>query len=310
MLHTTTKKSWAVFIPIFVTILCYSVYIVSGLQLLILSFVRNKKSNPVVSWLTSVILLAVGNVCNAISIFGYGIIFHFLRALCLVFVFEEFGLRYGVVFGRYEFTDSLGPRVSERLPALVLVLWTCLLYPSILLGTAIFTGSPTGTIPKNRRILFSSITAVVVVMFDVVSEPVGVLFGHKIWHHAAFINADCTTYTGVADWVYPINQPLSSYFGIPLHNFIGWYTVSFIVSLDFSLSVSSSSIQRNRNVISWLPAGVALFSTILFYVLHPCHPLGVKAAGIVYIFTLSMSLCHAIVPSNKVGRFRYEFAKR
>ena len=111
----------------------------------------------------------------------------------------------------------------------------------------------------------------------------------QVWHYSAFVNSDCAAYRGIADWIYLPNQPLSQYFGIPLHNFVGWFVTSLIISYDFACTFKDLDMQKRRSrVLARLTAVVALFSTISFYVIHPCHPYVVKFTGLAYLLLLGV----------------------
>ena len=172
---------------------CYGIYLSAGLQLLLLSYAQDKSEHafPMVSWSTSVTLLVIGNILNGILLCGPRILLLFVRSLFVVFVAEEFGLCYGVVFGKYEFTDSLGERVTGRLPYIVLMLWQCFLYPSIILSYILLSRQQRVVdyityelvvLYKRHKnpLILAVVAAGIVVMFDVVSEPIGVLYGHKV----------------------------------------------------------------------------------------------------------------------------------
>lgn len=130
---------------LYACVLCYALYLYSGLILLILpilhKFISNELLNfiretiPSLSWRLSVFTLACGHNFHAIYWLGLrdAVIF-FVWGVIVCITLEEIGLRTGCVFGWYAFTDALGYRITERLPLMIPIMWQCFSYPCLLLA--------------------------------------------------------------------------------------------------------------------------------------------------------------------------------
>jgi putative membrane protein len=113
--------------------------------------------------------------------------------LVLGFVVECAGLRYGVPFGDYEFTDLLGPRLPGGVPMLIPLSWFSIAISAGAVASFVFPGrGPAATI----------VGAVLMVVWDLGLDPV-------MSHLYRF-------------WVF---QTAGTYYGIPLSNFGGWFLV-------------------------------------------------------------------------------------
>lgn len=156
----------------------------------------------------------------------------------------------------------LGMKVTHHLPVLVICLWLCMVYPTFILTNLLLNqGNPSGSFASQHMKQANSakvndkegsqiwsrvgLAAALLALFDFISEPPMVLFGHRVWRYFAspLINEtliktlfchdpglviDTLRRVGMGsvvrpDWYYAQNQWLSHlYFGIPMQNFVGW----------------------------------------------------------------------------------------
>lgn len=201
-----------------ISLLCYGMFVGSGLAHMLLSWKVlpvPSLDDIVPSWPVSVSVLVAAhffhswNCTNFVSARSLLVV-----TFALVLMFEEIGLRWGWLFSPYEFTSQLGWRLTDRLPALVLILWSCLVYPAMLLSNAILRGNPFA-FPAKKSIIGSAVlVGVLLTGFDIVSEPVQVKWGYHLWSHMLQQNATCESYTSKPDWIFA--SGLSSYFEVPI----------------------------------------------------------------------------------------------
>lgn len=196
-----------------VTSLLYLEFIVSGLSYVLLAlldvhFLRNIFSVlPVCDWATSVYVLCLAHVCHAATIFGWLFAVRYtLIGLGVVFVMEETGLRTGFIFGEYYFTSSLGDFLTKNQPILVPFLWFALSYP-IFVYTYLLVRRKTYHSVRKCVLLASALLT----GYDLISEPIGVLYGNQLWHHAAHVDSitPLDTFVPQPDWAFGI-QPGAS----------------------------------------------------------------------------------------------------
>lgn len=140
-------------------------------------------------------------------------------------VLEQVGVATGWVYGTYHYTDLLGPKVGH-VPLLIPVSWFMMSYPSYVISNVILDGRPVSRWSGARHWLCASVLgALVMTAWDVAMDPLmsGAPHGAWIWHNPG------------------------PYFGVPLHNFVGWVTTTFAIHGVYRLFERS----------------------------HPSHPLGV-----------------------------------
>ena len=123
--------------------------------------------------------------------------------------YESVGVATGWIYGPYHYTDMLGPRFLGLVPYLIPAAWFMMIYPAQgiaegLLGDRLAAG--------RRRILgLAAASAVVMTAWDVIMDPIMVRMGFWVWE----VEGD--------------------YFGVPLHNYAGWFVTTFTIYLLFRL---------------------------------------------------------------------------
>lgn len=124
-------------------------------------------------------------------------------------LYESVGVATGWVYGPYHYTDLLGPRFLGLVPYLIPAAWFMMVYPAQviaegLLGDRLAAGW--------RRILgLAAASAVVMTAWDVIMDPIMVRMGFWVW------------------------EVEGGYFGVPLHNYAGWFVTTFTIYLLFRL---------------------------------------------------------------------------
>ncbi len=182
-------------------------------------------------------------------------------AICLVIgnIFENLGVLTGFPFGRYYFTDLMGPRLFA-VPILLGLAYLGMAYLSWTLARVILGG--------QRHPL---------VGFQVVTLPLVASFIMVAWD----LSQDPIWSTILHAWVW---QKGGAYFGVPATNFFGWYLTVYVIYQLFALYVRSHPTEPNR-----LPSRFWVLA-VVFY--------GVSAAGNVLLATASGGLSLVFDPTG------------
>jgi hypothetical protein len=252
---------------ILLSLILYIPHVYGGLHLLILSFQFSfipRESWPFLpEWSNAVWCLAAANAFHQVMFYN---MFCGIASVCVwvivVLSLEEIALRTGWIFGTYWFTDELGPKMSPHLPSLVLALWCSLIYPTMLLTNTILDGNPFHVPHPNRVKWYAALAALLLTVFDVVSEPPAIIYGHKMWNYFASYDAANfrIEYESVPDWIFGPNQFLSFYYGIPLQ-------------VSFLLLISSVFLRSHHKLLlAELPRLVINWIYYLLYLLQPTEP--------------------------------------
>ena len=153
-------------------------------------------------------------------------------AICLVVgnAFENLGVSTGFPFGRYYFTDAMGPKLFQ-VPILLGLAYVGMGYLSWTLGRVIL-GNLQAPLAGARTVALPLVAAFIMVAWDFANDPVWANINRLwIWQHGG------------------------AYFGVPLTNFLGWYLVVYVIYQLFALYLRgrSPSARRQRNLLSPQP---------------------------------------------------------
>ncbi|MEJ0024468.1 MAG: carotenoid biosynthesis protein [Rhizomicrobium sp.] len=122
------------------------------------------------------------------------------------FIAEEAGVRTGLVFGRYYYSDMLGPKLGH-VPVLVPLGWFMMIYPSWVVAQSLLRGvdlrRPLG------MVALALLSALTMTGWDMVMDP---------------------PMAAAHNWVWLDGGP---HFGVPLHNYFGWVANTFVIYLAF-----------------------------------------------------------------------------
>lgn len=114
----------------------------------------------------------------------------------LAIAFEYISIQFGIPYGFFSYSDTLGQKVFGLVPWTVFFGWTPLVVGTVAIADRAVHG-------RQRQLLLS---ALLLVLFDLVFDPVAVALGFWSW-----------------------NTP-GPYFGIPYINFVGWLLTGYIGS--------------------------------------------------------------------------------
>jgi uncharacterized membrane protein len=143
--------------------------------------------------------------------------------VAISFSSEVIGVSTGLVFAAYHYTDHLGPKLLG-VPPLIQVGYLATGYASVTMGRIILsllrpvTGWP---------ILAASVAgALIMVSWDVAMDPYqSTVSGDWIWHDGG------------------------GYFGVPLHNYAGWFGTVFLYMLVYFLFASRNPEQPQADLM-------------------------------------------------------------
>jgi uncharacterized membrane protein len=126
----------------------------------------------------------------------------FLISALVSYLLEETGVRTGLIYGAYHYSDHLGAKLGH-VPILIPLAWFMMIYPSRQVARALLRGIDLGSLPGLTAL--SAVAAMVMTAWDVVMDPPMAAAGNWIWEHGG------------------------AYFGVPRHNYAGWLVTTFLV---------------------------------------------------------------------------------
>jgi putative membrane protein len=175
----------------------------------------------------------------------------FATAAVISFLLEETGVRTGLIYGPYHYSDLLGPKLGH-VPVLIPLAWFMMIYPSWITARALLKGVDKRT-PAGIGAL-ALIAALVMTAWDTVMDPGMAAAGNWIWEKGG------------------------PYFGVPLRNYFGWLLTTFLVYCGAGLiwrgTESTVSTARSRPA-----AGVTNRLAALPIVVYAVHGLRYVTAG-------------------------------
>lgn len=130
-------------------------------------------------------------------------------ALSVSLLFEHLGVKYGFLFGTYEYTGGLGPKLFGTVSLAIPGLWFGMCYGAYSLVALAIGYHPRNAGSPLRLAIFILMAAHATTAWDLAADQVAVSFGFWIWPNGG------------------------AFFGIPLSNYLGWFitaTVIFTIS--------------------------------------------------------------------------------
>jgi uncharacterized membrane protein len=124
-------------------------------------------------------------------------------------LFEMVGVLTGWVYGPYYYTEQLGIKLFELVPALIPLAWFMMIYPAHVLVERV-------AMAKHKRgwvsaVWLAGLSAMAVSAWDLLMDPLMVADGNWVW------------------------QVKGDYFGIPVHNYVGWLATTFCIYLVYRM---------------------------------------------------------------------------
>lgn len=141
--------------------------------------------------LTPFTLFFLGILVVQTSIKNYKFIVWLLLTYTTTLILEIIGVKTGVIFGHYSYGDVLGVKFLDA-PVVIGLNWVIVIWGGILISEKLTQGS----------IYVALSTASIALIFDIILEPVAIIFGYWNW-------VDIT---------------------VPFMNYIAWFLIAFIFS--------------------------------------------------------------------------------
>jgi uncharacterized membrane protein len=161
-------------------------------------------ANAILTLLAALVFVAVH---GTIALGPRNMLAFSLITIVVSFTSEAIGVATGLVFGAYHYTDQLGPKLLG-VPPMIQVGYLATGYAAAMMGRIILSLLRPVT---GWAILAASLAgAVIMVSWDVAMDPYqSTVAGDWIWHDGG------------------------GYFGVPLHNYAGWFGTVFLFMLIY-----------------------------------------------------------------------------
>jgi len=181
-------------------------------------------------------LLVFALIHGVMSYRMHGILIFFAMCLVVGNVFENLGVATGFPFGRYYFTDAMGPKLFQ-VPILLGLAYVGMGYLSWTLGRVIL-GYLRTPLVGAQVITLPLVASFIMVAWDFANDPVWANINRLwVWQHGG------------------------AYFGVPLTNFLGWYFVVYLIYQSFAIYLRERSANDNP-----MPSGYWRWA-VIFYAL-------------------------------------------
>lgn len=115
---------------------------------------------------------------------------------------EEIGVRTGLIYGPYHYSDLLGAKLGH-VPVIIPLAWFMMIYPSWKVAQALIRGVNTRS--TGGVTVLAAIAALVMTGRDMVMDPGMARAGNWVWERGG------------------------PYFGVPLRNYLGWLVTTFLI---------------------------------------------------------------------------------
>jgi putative membrane protein len=150
---------------------------------------------------------------------------------------EEIGVRTGLIFGRYHYGDQLGLKLGH-VPLLVPLGWFMMIYPSWVVAQALLRGVDVRR--PASMVALALVAALAMTGWDLVMDPKMAEEGIWVWEDGG------------------------PYFGVPLHNYVGWILNTFVIYLVFDVV---DQIATKRGGAAYRFGGLFAALPIVIYIL-------------------------------------------
>jgi uncharacterized membrane protein len=177
---------------------------------------------------------------------------------------EEIGVRTGLVYGPYHYSDLLGAKLGH-VPILIPLAWFMMIYPSWVVARALLLGVEQSSMIGN--LARAAVAACVMTAWDTVMDPGMAAGGNWIWEKGG------------------------GYFGVPQRNYLGWLLTTFLVYAIFGF------LRRRANESVGVTMSFAAMPVIVYaffavrYIASPWLP----ALRIVAVFAMGLPGLLAVI---------------
>jgi len=205
-------------------------------------------------------------------------------ALCLVVgnILENVGVLTGFPFGRYYFTDLMGPKLFA-VPILLGLAYVGMSYLSWTLARLIL-GDMSGGVSGAHVVTLPLVASFIMVAWDFSQDPV--------WS------------TILRAWIW---RQGGAYFGVPVSNFLGWYLTVYVVFQLFALYLRDRAINPDPVPYRYWRIAVAFYAicaagNVLLVIPRPRLSVIADPAGVLWRVSDITATC-ALVSIFAMGGF-------
>ncbi len=149
----------------------------------------------------------------------------------VAFTAEALGVNFGLVFGRYYYTEMLGVRLFG-VPLLAALAWEPIVYAAFTITDILAPATVDRAAPWRQRlpsyVWMSVIGALATTAWDMMIDPIAVGQGWWVWQDGG-------------PYVPYVNN------GVPIANFLGWLGVAFVINLIYRF-VADGTPQPHRSL--------------------------------------------------------------
>ena len=141
-----------------------------------------------------------------------------MASFAIALTLEYLGSSYGFLFGEYDYTDRLWPKLLGKVPAIIPIAWFMMLYPSWATAGYLLTCFRLTAVPMPAARV--GIAALAMTAWDLSLDPRMVADGNWVWRTAG------------------------PYFGIPLSNYAGWFVTAAAIYVIWQAIAGSQETTR------------------------------------------------------------------
>jgi putative membrane protein len=205
-------------------------------------------ANAILTLMAALVFIAVH---GSIALGARNMVAFSVITIVISFASEAIGVATGLVFGAYHYTDQLGPKIIG-VPPMIQVGYLATGYAAAMMGRIILL--LLGPV-RGWAILAASLAgAFIMVSWDVAMDPYqSTVAGDWIWHDGG------------------------GYFGVPLHNYAGWFGTVFLFMLAYFVFASRYPEQPREDLMGDRTAFYGL--PVIYYALIAIGIIDVPLVG-------------------------------
>jgi uncharacterized membrane protein len=200
----------------------------------------------------------------------------FAAAAVVSLLLEETGVRTGLVYGPYHYSDLLGFKLGH-VPILIPLAWFMMIYPSWMVARALVRGVDTRSAAGIAALAL--IAAMVMTAWDTVMDPGMSAAGNWIWEHGG------------------------PYFGVPLRNYFGWLLTTFLVYVGAGLIwrgaklITSTARMKSASQAVAIPRAFAALPIVIYaeFALRYVTAGSIPALRVVALFAMGLPALLALI---------------
>ncbi len=248
---------------------------------------------PMKPWAVAFAMLSMLVLCIWHSYMVKGLkqtVAFFLLSWVVSWFCEFIGHNYAWWFGRYKYTETLGPRIGG-VPIVIIVTWAVIIYSSYMLIDWLlgFNGTCAARSWWGKATwaaLIAAATATATVAWDMMVDPMAT---SRLWLEVA----------GKKPWWWWESGPYLRELGVwkgkggvPIGNFVGWWLAPFFIVLIFYLVFQKRNQVAGKlvNAVPWLIYFYMFFAVVIFVLEMNWFEDGYTQVALIAFFTM-MPLC-------------------